>query len=290
LYSGAAFERYDEKKRLEKAAKEDSLNIVSIEMDRLRKEAPFINLFPILNDRPSFNDNTINIMFHNVATFRRKYAYVNRDYACQNCDVLLFSECHTIPNRDRDVVLDEFSLLRVSGTNDANSASGQMCFLNKKSHVGHFQFVKDNTSGGLYKQSKDHLEISLFEMITKSGKQVFICHVYNHPGNLLMAFWEEFKTFLRSNLQVDRYRRIVSNLFVLGDFNINLIGDESSVARTMQEKLGLVFLHNSPTTDRGTCIDWCLTNVIDGSIGYECQVYESYYSDHKPIILTIKNL
>ena len=30
--------------------------------------------------------------------------------------------------------------------------------------------------------------------------------------------------------------------------------------------------------------------VIDGSIGYDCQVYESYYSDHKPIILTIKNL
>jgi hypothetical protein len=229
-------------------------------------------------------------MFHNVATFRRKYAYVNRDYACQNCDVLLFSECHTIPNRDRDVVLDEFGLLRVSGTNDANSASGQMCFLNKKSHVGHFQFVKDNTSGGLYKQSKDHLEISLFEMITKCGKQVFICHVYNHPGNLMTAFWDEFKTFLRSNLQVDRHRRIVSNLFVLGDFNINLIGDESSVARMMQEKLGLAFLHNSPTTDRGTCIDWCLTNVIEGSIGYECQVYESYYSDHKPIILTIKNL
>jgi hypothetical protein len=290
LYSGATFERYDEKKRLDKAAKEDSVNIVSIEMDRLRKEAPFINLFPILNDRPSFNDNTINIMFHNVATFRRKYDYVNRDYACHNCDVLLFSECHTIPNRDRDVVLDEFSLLRVSGTNDANSASGQMCFLNKKSHVGHFQFVNDNTSGGLYKQSKDHLEISLFEMITKSGKQVFICHVYNHPGNLMMAFWEEFKTFLRSHLQVDRHRRIVSNLFVLGDFNINLIGDESSVARTMQDKLGLVFLHNSPTTDRGTCIDWCLTNVIDGSIGYGCQVYESYFSDHKPIILTIKNL
>jgi hypothetical protein len=79
-------------------------------------------------------------------------------------------------------------------------------------------------------------------------------------------------------------------LFVLGDFNINLIGDESSVARTMQDKLGLVFLHNSPTTDRGTCIDWCLTNVIDGSIGYGCQVYESYFSDHKPIILNIKNL
>ena len=179
--------------------------------------------------------------------------------------------------------MDNFRLLRVSGTNDATSASGQMCFLNKKSQVGHFQFVNDNTSGGLYKQSKDHLELSLFEMSTKSGKRVYICHVYNHPGNLMRAFWQEFKTFLRSHLQAE------SNLFVLGDFNIDLLDDECRLAKKMRDELGLIFVHRSPTTDRGTCIDWCMTNVIDGSIGYECQVYESYFSDHKPIILTLKN-
>jgi hypothetical protein len=290
LYSGETFERYDEKKRLDKAAKEDSLNIVSIEMDRLRKESPFINLFSILNDRPSFNDNTIIIMFHNVAAFRRKYDYVNRDYACRNCDVLLFSECHTIPHRDREANLDDFRLLHVSGNDDANSASGQMCFLNKKSHVGHFEFVSDNTSGGLYKQSKDHLELSLFQMSTKGGKRVYICHVYNHPGNLMRTFWHEFKTFLRSHLHLDEHNRVASILFVLGDFNINLMDDDARLVNKMREELGLVFLHNSPTTDRGTCIDWCLTNVVDGSIGYNCQVYESYFSDHKPVILTINNI
>ena len=140
----------------------------------------------------------------------------------------------------------------------------------------------------MYKQSKDHLELSLFEMSTKSGTRVFICHVYNHPGNLMRAFWQEFTTFLRSQLQVDEQNRVESNLFVLGDFNIDLLDDDCRLAQKMRDELGLIFVHRSPTTDRGTCIDWCLTNVMDGSIGYECQVYESYFSDHKPIILTFK--
>ena len=287
LYANQDYKKLDEKKRLDKAAKEELKNAVTIEMKRLRKESPLLNIFPILNERPDFNDNCINIMFHNIATYRRKYEYLNQDFACKNCDILLFSECHTIPQRDRELVLDDFRLVRISGTNDPNSACGQLCFLNKKSNVEQFQFVNDNTAAGLYEKTKDNLELSMFQMRLKDGKQVFLCHVYNHPNNSKRMFWHEFKAFLRSNLQTDQNtERIMSNLFVVGDFNIEY--NQERGEKTFEE-LGLRFLHTQVTTDRNTCIDWCLTNVDKSLINYDCQVYESFFSDHKPIILSIKN-
>jgi len=62
-----------------------------------------------------------------------------------------------------------------------------------------------------------------------------------------------------------------------------------SYINKLQNELGLRFLHQKMTTDRDTCIDWCLTNIDRSIVQYECNVYESYFSDHKPIILTILN-
>jgi len=220
LFSGEVFEKFDENIRLEKAAQDDKKNIVTIEMARLRTESPMVNIFQILNERNDFNDGKIKIMFHNIATYRRKFDYLNRDFACKNSDILLLSECHTIPQRDRGLVLDDFEMIRMSGTKDANSASGQICFLNKKSAL-QFHFVDDNTVSMHYNLTKDNLEISLFKLRLKNGIMVYICHVYNHPNNSRKRFLNEFESFLRAHLQVDPNNKLESNLFVLGDFNIN---------------------------------------------------------------------
>jgi exonuclease III len=290
LFSKEVFKNHDEKKRLDKAEKEDKKNPITQEMDRLRRESPMVNIFPILLPRPiDFNDNCFNIMFHNIATYRRKYQYINTDFACKNCDVLLLSECHTIPQRDKTLLLDDFDMVRISGTDDPNSACGQLCFLNKKSQRYGFKFVNDNTTAGIYKQTKDNLELSLYQMTLKDGVQVFICHVYNHPNNPRRRFWEEFKTFLRTNLETDNNKKILSKMFIMGDFNIDYDEEDSYIRRKLETTLGLKFLHNQKTTDRDTCIDWCLTNELNNDeINYDCQVYESYYSDHKPLILTFK--
>ena len=85
----------------------------------------------------------------------------------------------------------------------------------------------------------------------------------------------------------DKYK-FEDALFVLGDFNINVDDDDHFYVKKMRDKLGLSFLHVQATTDRNTSIDWCLTNVNHSLINYDCQVYESFFSDHKPIILRIK--
>jgi len=285
LFSKEDFKNWDEKKRLDKAEKEDKKNQITQEMDRLRKHSPMVNIFSILNERTDFNDNCFNIMFHNIATYRRKYEYLNNDFACKNCDVLLFSECHTIPKRDRTLELNDFNMLNISGTNDPNSASGQLCFLNKKSQNVQMNLVNDNSNAGIYANTKDHLELSLFQIRFKNGKHIFICHVYNHPNNPKLIFWHEFSSFLRTHLEVDSNKKITSNLFVIGDFNLKL---KQKREKLMEEELGLYFLHDQITTDRGTCIDWCMSNVNKELVDFDFEVYESFYSDHKPLILRLK--
>lgn len=58
----------------------------------------------------------------------------------------------------------------------------------------------------------------------------------------------------------------------------------------MQTKLGLqLLLPNNQTyssTDRDTCIDWCMTN-NDNQVQHSISVYESWYSDHKPLWIEI---
>ena len=45
------------------------------------------------------------------------------------------------------------------------------------------------------------------------------------------------------------------------------------------------------STDRNTCIDWCLANdVVRNQLGenkINLQIYESWFSDHKPLWLEI---
>jgi len=287
IFEGLNFRKKTERERLSMAKEIDRKNQVSIELERMRNNAPFVNQFKFL-DLPE-KDGYINIVFHNIAGYRRKFPYLNSDLACRKADMLLFSECHSNPNRDAGLNLNDFRLVRMTGSTDPNSACGQICFLHKDFPIN-MQFVDDNSRQCFYPKKNDILEISLFVLNLPNEKQIFICHVYNHPKNSKKNFWKEFKQFLRKNLKTegnDKYQ-LTSHLFVLGDFNINVEENNQFYVKKFREKLGLSFLHVNSTTDRNTCIDWCLTNVNHVDINYECVVYESFFSDHKPIILRLK--
>lgn len=62
----------------------------------------------------------------------------------------------------------------------------------------------------------------------------------------------------------------------------------------MKDKLGLKFRmpvgFNASTfydsTDRNTCIDWCMSNDTNSKEN-KLRIYESWFSDHKPLWLEI---
>jgi len=287
IFEGLNFSTLNEKERLAKAKELDRKNTVSIELKRMRNDVPFVNQFTFLDYER--NNQYINIMFHNIAGYRRKYSYLNSDLACKKADMLLFSECHSNPQRDAGLVLNDFRLVRMTGSTDPNSACGQICFTHKDFPLS-MQFVDDNSRNCLYPRKNDILEISLFALNLPNETQIYICHVYNHPKNERKNFWQEFKEFLRKHLKTERNDRykLASPVFILGDFNIHVNENNDFYVKKMRDKLGLSFLHVSQTTDRKTCIDWCLTNVNHSQQSYDCVVYESFFSDHKPIILRLK--
>ena len=75
---------------------------------------------------------------------------------------------------------------------------------------------------------------------------------------------------------------------LLGDFNINLLEETSekrAIARCLIEQRGYKQLIKQYTTDNQTLIDHIFTNVPH--LVVSTGVLESYYSDHKPIYISL---
>ena len=75
---------------------------------------------------------------------------------------------------------------------------------------------------------------------------------------------------------------------LLGDFNINLLEETSekkAIARCLIQQRGYKQLIKQYTTDNHTLIDHIYTNV--SHLVKTTGVLESYYSDHKPIYISL---
>lgn len=72
-------------------------------------------------------------------------------------------------------------------------------------------------------------------------------------------------------------------IVIVGDFNLNLSKSENEIATLFQRKgLCSCLSYNFASTDGGTIIDYCFSNLD----GLNAWYYESYYSYHKPICVT----
>jgi exonuclease III len=132
--------------------------------------------------------------------------------------------------------------------------------------------------------------MGLFKIKVKD-EDVFFCLVYKHPNHSVKDFWAELKEFLRKNLRNTKNSHVIDKLFLVGDFNIDFVElktEGKTFVDKCANKLGLKHvLIKRPTTDRDTCIDNVLTNVEKRELNYASMLYESYFSDHKPIWISI---
>ena len=102
-------------------------------------------------------------------------------------------------------------------------------------------------------------------------------------------FAYEFEEFISKHFRIINNNRIDKNLFILGDFNIDF-NKKNKMMNYMKSEFGLFpIFSKTQTHDSGSQIDWCFTNVITkDNVAYETIIYESWFSDHKPIWLQIK--
>lgn len=83
------------------------------------------------------------------------------------------------------------------------------------------------------------------------------------------------------------FNNLSGNVIVFGDININLQEDgEQFVELLRSNNLMSKLRLQDPTTDYGTHIDCCFSN-IDGLVVW---MYESYFSYHKPICMALPKL
>lgn len=87
----------------------------------------------------------------------------------------------------------------------------------------------------------------------------------------------------------EQHLRMYKNpIIVTGDFNIdNLSANLETLVQFMSENLKLKHLPTNSTTDYGSALDHIYTSFAQSDIkGWG--TLESYYSDHKPLYITLK--
>ena len=173
------------------------------------------------------------------------------------------------------------------------------------------KFVGDNIEHGNLFNSNKIVELSLFQckLDCSATREFLICHVYKHPSMKNKEFKIELRDFLLkqkvmistpgSNDAVEKYM-FKKKIFFLGDFNIDFLSKKKEETQFFIErffmKYGLSMLINTKaypsTTDNKTLLDWCLSNArtsdnLPEAFEGDALVYESCYSDHKPLWLEV---
>ena len=103
--------------------------------------------------------------------------------------------------------------------------------------------------------STESLEL-VWSEIHNSNKK-FLSGVLYRPPSSLISYWD----LLCSN--IDKALEGKLPIFLVGDYNVNMLSSQSSKLKSMVQKQNLKTLVNCPTnltTTEGTCIDLLITN------------------------------
>ena len=277
---------------------------VHLEMKRLRDHACLEDRFSFLTTQVTPLPNELSIMYHNVRNFHAHHHSIMSDQGFMRSDILLLvSGAVNFNYTIEDRRIHGYKTTMITGSRQKNSSKGQLCYI-KDEKSPTFTFIKHNIpwrSGNEWQElSNEIVELSLFRythLVTNRAEvmiDIWLCMVYKHPEmKNNMAFYRILKEFLESNFEQwqNNNRTNRERVFIFGDFNIDFNKKEQAILNGLSTifELRPLFIQ-TPTNDHGNQIDWAFTNVNnpdDGIIRFECQVYESWFSDHKPIRLMI---
>ena len=203
-------------------------------------------------------------------------------------DIMFFIECHSNPATDlnnRNLIPAGFDLIQMTGSSNVSLSTGQICFA-KPSMRNKLFLLADNSNEP--DSILQYFEISLFKLDIDITNTVYICVVYSHPTHSQSAFITRFNNFIEKHID---WRQLDNSFYVIGDLNFDYNPNMMVYKGLKQRQLDIVNPSNASagyyaTTDSGSRLDVCLTNVRDKS-KYSHFLYESYFSDHKPLILQL---
>ena len=271
------------------------------------------------------SSNKIRLMFTNICYFNtNKRMAIESDHGFMKCDMILLCETHSYIRRDRDKneysmlsehILRDYETIFKTGTLlDSNASHGQMCFVKKDPHSKliskairaptnnvHQQMTNShllNVSTGLIQQRQGLNEMWEYNVYTYQVNPLLEDHlkimcVYKHPCMKIADFMQEFRLFLSDQLHLDTSNE---DVVIIGDFNIDF-NKRDEYRQSLKNEFGLYALFDKQetyefvNTKHGfSQLDWCFTNLSPNHWNIKGQVYESWFTDHLPIVLEIEKI
>lgn len=242
-------------------------------MNRLRTSAVLLPKFTGLRLIP---DKCLQIVSHNVRSLKLHIDSIRNDTIFQASHILLLQETW-IKNTDDVTSLQmpgKNMIIRNRLPNLESKGKGTIIYgIPCSNLISHGNFDRKL-------QGNNNYEI---DITACQYDDLYIINIYKSNG-------VSVGKLIRALVNVENSTGILSknNILLCGDFNDN-ISVHSAVSTILKTQYGLNLL--SPlksTTDRGTCIDGIYGKLSE--YNYVVQIYESYYSDHKPLVIRLNRI
>ena len=262
------------------------------EMKRMSQTKAIAATFNVLKNEHV----NLHIMYHNIdATLSTCLQFIKSDYGFMNAGIIILSKCHTNPKNNYNLLLNGYTLMKLTGSEKPNSTNGTAVYVHNKyidSDRPSVRFHNDNSFNGLY-NSNDELEIGAIRFLI-NGVHVHLCYFTIHLTDISKS-WKDFKTFIEQNIPRDEEKKqkkvicplkpliLVGTLKYPRNLDQNRLND---LINRLPDRYGLINYVNSCTHDLNYRTDFCFSNCAH-LLSQRVDVYESYFSHHKPIAITI---
>ena len=233
---------------------------VIVEMERLRLNCSMKLYLPKLV--PSDTNGTMTVCFHNCRSLQKHIDDVKTDMYHVHTDI--FALCET----------------RVYTAESKYNIPGYTLFCSDDISCKH----------GMAIYYRSHLCVLSVTCVNVSGVEVMVVKM----GNLNLCFFycpPKLATLGRMKQVINHLRTVISlhtKTIHMGDFNQDALNN-APVVQYLCTNFNYLQLINMQTTDSDTCIDHIYTNIPCTDL-QSYGTLESYYSDHKPIYVTVRNI
>lgn len=239
-------------------------DIVVREMNRLRTEAVLVPRFIHLHEVPN---NCIQIVSQNIRSLEKHNNTVRSDTVFIESQIILLQE--TWVKAETNIYLvaipNKFIITQNMLHGEAARGKGTIIYSNENPLTP--------TSRNFDRSPNCPIDITVYRY-----DKLFVINMYRSSSattSVLKTALDKIKNYL-----------VADNVLLCGDFNDNLASGNCPTIAIIKQKYYLKLLSPiKPTTDNNTTIDGIFGKFKDYT--FKCDIYESYCSDHKPIVVRL---
>ena len=237
---------------------------VQDEMSRLNN-----NLLPTQSSLQcvSLCNSHVTVALLNVRSISAKLVDIATDDMLKYASVLCFCETWLSPSQPSPVLHDNHVVFRSDRISHDNKGGVLMSVYERLRPSVMFRFASNG------------IEAIVVQLLLLNVSHMQVSLVYRSPTTALQQF------IIVVNELLSRLSSTNTATIVLGDFNEDILSKPNSSLTSAMAIHGFNQLVQTPTTDRGTLIDHVYYNRAYENL--VLQVYDTYYSNHDSVYLSI---